>query len=146
MLSRASQLALLAVLAGSLTMPALAEAGPDRHERSRMAEKLSDPLVQTQAAAMAAVMSQMVLDLKVGPMARAMGEWDRNARDIPPDARLGDLLGPDARSAPRDMAREVPRAMGKMGRTADAMEEMMPQIEAMAEKMRRALDQAGLGR
>lgn len=138
MLSRAALTAgLLAALASPL-------AARDRHDR--VADKLNDPLVQSQAAAMAMVMSQMLLDLNVGPVARALGEWSPEARDIPPDARVGDLLGPEAREVPRDLAREVPRTMGKLGRTADGIDAMMPQIEAMAEKMRRAMDQAGLGR
>ncbi len=126
---------------GERSAPIVRSAGGDRSE---LTEQLSDPMTQVKVAAMAAMMSQMLLDLKVGPPARAMGDMGvEDARSVSPDARLGDIAGPGARDMPRQIAREVPGAMRKMGAASGAFEEMIPEFEAMAEKMRRAMAQAG---
>ncbi len=136
-----SRVALAACLAAAAVMPSLAEAR-SHDERSQYTEALSDPMTQVKVAAMAALMSQMLLDLKVGPLARAMGEFgDEDARWVSPDARLGDIAGPGARDMPRQIAREVPSAMRKMGAASGAFEEMIPEFEAMADKMRRTMEQ-----
>lgn len=137
-----SRYTLAAALALAALVPASAMARPANRD-SRIAERLTDPTVQARAAAMAAIMSEMLLDLKVGPLARAAGEWGADdMRDVPDDARLRDLAGPGVRNLPHDIAREMPRAMGQMGRTAGAFEDMIPEFERMAEQMRRAIDRA----
>ncbi len=137
---------LRAALAASLALvalsPSLAQARSARPDH-RFSEKLADPVVQAKVSAMAALMSEMLLDLKVGPLARVMGEMgDEDARDIDPDARLSDLAGPGMRDMPRQIVREIPRAMGQMGRAAGAFEEMMPEFERMADQMKRAVEKA----
>ncbi|MFM5930783.1 MAG: hypothetical protein ACKOPQ_07735 [Novosphingobium sp.] len=137
-----SRVALAAGLALAALTPSLAMARPAR-DAHRFSEKLSDPAMQAKVSVMAALMTEMLLDLKVGPLARAMGEMgSEEARDIPSDARLRDLAGPDLRDAPAQIAREMPRAMGKMGRTADALQDMMSEFERMAEQMRRTIEKA----
>lgn len=137
-----SRVALAAGLVLAALTPSVASARPVR-DMHRYSEKLTDPMVQAKVATMAALMTEMLLDLKVGPLARAMGEMgNADARDIDPDARLRDLAGPEARDMPRQVARELPRAMGQMGRTADAFEDMMPEFERMAEQMKRTFEKA----
>ncbi|MFM5929401.1 MAG: hypothetical protein ACKOPQ_00660 [Novosphingobium sp.] len=137
-----SRVALAAGLAVTALTPSLALARPAR-DAHRYSDRLSDPALQAKVSVMAALMSEMLLDMKVGPLARAMGEMgDEEARDIPPDARLRDIAGPGLRDAPAQIAREMPRAMGKMGRTAEALEDMMPEFERMAEQMRRTIEKA----
>lgn len=137
-----SRVALAAGLALAVLSPLIAQARSARPDH-RFSEKLTDPVMQAKVSAMAALMSEMLLDLKVGPLARAMGEMgDEDARDIPADARLRDLAGPGTQDMPRQIAREMPRAMGQMGRTVGALEEMMPEFERMAEQMKRAVEQA----
>lgn len=139
MMSRVSLLTAAALVA---LVPASAMARPV-HGNSHVAERLTDPAVQARASAMAALMTEMVLDLKVGPLARAMGEWgDPDLRRVPHDARLRDLAGPEARGLSRDIAREMPRAMGQMGRTAGAIEDMVPEFERMAREMGHVIDRA----
>ena len=137
-----SRITLTAAVALAALVPSSAIARP-AHRDSRVSERLADPVVQARASAMAAIMSEMLLDLKVGPLARAVGEWgDPELRDVPYDARVRDLAGPGLRELPRDLAREMPRAMGQVGRTAGAVEGMIPEFERMAEQMRRAIDRA----
>lgn len=141
MISRISLTAALAVAALVPSSAMARPAGHGPHHNSRVAERLTDPALQARASAMAAIMSEMLLDLRVGPLARAMGEWgDPELRDVPYDARVRDFAGPDLRELPRDIAREMPRAMGQMGRTAGAIEGMIPEFERMADEMRRAID------
>ncbi|PLK26885.1 hypothetical protein [Novosphingobium sp. TH158] len=130
-------------MALSALVPSVASARPERDD-PRIAEKLSDPMLQAQVSSMVALISEMVMDMKVGPLARAMGEWgDKSMRDIPDDARLRDLAGPEMRDMPRQVAREMPRAMNSMGRAAGALEEMLPEFDRMADQMRRAIEKAG---
>lgn len=137
-----SRLALAVGLSALAMAPLSAESRSPRRDH-RIAERLSDPAFEAQVAAMAAMMGQMVLDMKVGPLARAMGEMgDEDARDIPPDARLGDLAGPDARDMPDQLARELPRAMRHAGAAAGALEDMMPELQRMGERMRRAWERS----
>ncbi|MFM6930862.1 MAG: hypothetical protein ACKOUT_01305 [Novosphingobium sp.] len=139
MISRVSLVSAAALMA---LVPSSAMARPV-HRDSRVAERLTNPAVQAKAATMAAVMTEMVLDLKVGPLARAMGEWgDKDMRRVPYDARLRDFAGPETRGLSRDIVREVPRAMGQMGRTAGAIESMIPEFERMADRMRTVIDRA----
>lgn len=137
-----SRFSLLSAAALAALVPASAMAKPATRD-ARVAERLTDPAVQASASAMAALMTEMVLDLKVGPLARAMGEWgDPDLRRVPHDARLRDFAGPDTRGLSRDIARELPRAMGQMGRTAGAIEGMIPEFERMAREMGRVIDRA----
>lgn len=139
MISRVSLLTAAALVA---IVPSSAMARPP-HRESRAEQRLTDPVVQAKAATMAALMTEMVLDMKVGPLARAMGEWgDPDLRHVPNDARLRDFAGPETRGLSRDIAREVPRAMGQMGRTAGAIEGMIPEFERMARQMGRVIDRA----
>ncbi len=141
-----SRITLAAAVSLAALVPSSAMARPASHAArhdSRVAERLTDPAVQARASGMAAIMSEMLLDLRVGPLARAAGEWgDEDLRDVPYDARVRDFAGPGLRGLPGDLAREMPRAMGQVGRSAGAIEDMIPEFERMAEQMRRAIDRA----
>lgn len=137
-----SRIALATALAAAALLPSAASARAAK-DRPQIAERLADPALQAKVATMAALFSEMLLDLKVGPLARAMGEMgDEKARDISPDARLRDLAGPEARDLPRRIARDTPRAMSTMGKAAGALEEMIPEFQKMADQMRRAVEKA----
>ena len=106
-----------------------------------MAQRLSDPIVQAQVALVAAAMSQMMLDMKIGPLAKSLGAMGvHDAANLPPDARLGDMIGPDARNAPKIIAREMPKVMGQMGAMAGAMEAMLPQLQGILRNMQRQIE------
>ncbi len=106
-------------------------------DTGRMAEKLSDPELQHALAGALAALSVAMLDMKLAPLARAaeaMGDT-RAARQLGGDATLRDIAGPEAGNMGSEMRRKVPQMMGAMGAMAGAMEEMMPQLEAMGKRM-----------
>lgn len=103
-----------------------------------MAERLSDPATQIAVTAMLSTLAQSVLDLDIGPLARAM-EGAGVHSDLPSDARVGDVVGPETARTPEEIARRTPRMMTAMAGMAGAVDEMMPQLRAMAERMRDAV-------
>lgn len=135
-------LAAAAALAGAalVSAPALARENRDG-TTGDIAEKLSDPAVQLAASAALAAMVESVLDMDIGPIARAARTMGGGGAvsDLPPDARVRDLAGPDARNIPGDVARKVPRAMGSAAEMAGAVDDMMPQLRETARRMKDAL-------
>jgi len=105
------------------------------------AGKLSDPAMQMAAAAAMAAMAETILDMDIGPLTRAMDAagGGRAVGDLPRDAKLRDLAGPDAERLPRTIARNVPKAMGSAGEMAGALEDMMPQLRETARKLKDAI-------
>lgn len=121
--------------AGAALAPASAFA-QDESPRA-VAGKLSDPAAQMAAAAAMAAMAETILDMDIGPLARAMDAV--GGSDLPRDAKLRDLAGPDAERLPRSIARNVPKAMGSAGEMAGALEDMMPQLRETARKLKDAI-------
>ena len=131
----------LALLTCALVAAVPAAAKP-RHA-DRLAEQLDDPALQHSLSDAIAAMSEALLDMPVAPIARVMDAMgDPGARDIDPDATVGDLAGPDARRMPREVARKVPQMMGAMAEMSDAMAAMAPQLEAIGRRMRDRMDDA----
>lgn len=129
-----------ALLAAAVVLPASAQArseGP----AGEAAERLADPANQIAVTAMLASLAKAMLDLEVGPLARAAADatGDPDLRDVPPDARLRDLAGPDADRMEEKIARGTPRMMGSMAGVAEALDRMTPQLRAMARQMKDAL-------
>jgi len=105
-----------------------------------VAERLSDPQAQLAASAALAAMAEAILDIDIAPFTRAMGSMGGGAmRDLPPDARLRDLAGPDAEHMPGDIARNVPRAIGSVAGMAGAVDDMMPQLRETARRLKDAI-------
>lgn len=103
-------------------------------------KQLGDPQVQFAASAALAAMVEAVLDMNIGPFARAARTMGGGAMaDLPDDARLRDLAGPDADDISGDVARNVPRAMGSAAEMAGAIDGMMPQFKEMARRMKDAI-------
>jgi hypothetical protein len=129
------------LIAAALPGPALAR---DAHG-GQASEALANPGTQQAIAGAMAAMTEALLDMKVGSFAKAMegmsdAAGDRKAaRRIDPNATLGDLAGPEARRMPGEVARKLPQMMGAMAGMAGAMETMLPQLEAMGEKMKDAM-------
>ena len=122
-----------ALLAGTLGLalaamaPATAlarEAGASRPEISRMSEELTNPRNQKAVAGMMEALSEMLLSMKVAPLAKAMEQMGdhKAARSIPPNATLADLAGPDARRMPQEVSRKVPAMMTAMAGMGEAMQ------------------------
>lgn len=116
-----------------LPLPAVAQDS----RASQIADQLGDPMTQYMVAGALAAMSTVVLDMNIEPMIRAMKSVGAPfAMDLPPDATLGDLAGPEAGYVPREVVSRVPRMMDQMGEMAGAFDEMLPEIEAAARRMR----------
>ena len=120
-------------VAGALA-PATALAAPG--DAARVAEELSDPVVQEQMAAVAEAATTAVLDMPVGPLMRAAKtiagedpEW------VDPDLRVGDVVGPEAADAPRAFAHRLPQMMGALATAAATMEAMLPELRAMGDRI-----------
>ena len=124
-----------------VSSPAAARESEDERALGEMADTLSDPGAQMAFAAMLAGMSEALLDLRIEPMVRAAESMPgaRPMRDLPPDARLRDVAGPEAERMPSAIARETPRMMGAMAGMARGFEGMIPELRRMAERMKQAI-------
>ena len=82
--------ALIALAAAStfVCAPALAAEGDAAH----IAEKLSDPAMQAEIARMAETMTAVMLDMNIGPMARAAAEIEgKDPEAVDPTSRCATL-------------------------------------------------------
>lgn len=120
--------------------PALAhaqETGP-----GELAEQLSDPMTQYAVAGALAAMSNILLDMNIEPLVRVMESAGAGTpRDLPPDATVRDLAGPGADRAQDAIVDKVPQMMSRAGAMAGAVDEMLPELERMARRMRDAIPQ-----
>ena len=147
------KLALVSLAALALpAAPAIAQAAPEAHApdtyevetgesaAGRLAEKLRDPATQDRLAGMVAVMSEVLLDLPLAPMAEAVAEASgEDPADIDPDMTLRDMA-PGADGLQDEIAEELPRMMDTMGTMAGAFETMLPALREMAERMEGAME------
>lgn len=105
-----------------------------------LADRLGDPEFQTQATVMAQVLVGTLLDLEIGPLAEALDRaTDGRGPDIAPDARVRDLA-PDAEELPDQIAEKLPEAMEAMSAMTGGMQDMLPALRDMADKMREAME------
>jgi len=103
---------------------------------AEIAEKLNDPMTQYAIAGMLSAMSKAVFEMPVAPMVEAVEKASGGrARNLPRDARLGDLAGADHDKLREQIVEHVPRAMSAMGALATAAEAMRPELERMARTM-----------
>lgn len=134
-------LAIGAALSLAVPAPALAQIAPESDaELGAMVEILRDPVVQVQAGEMLAAMSQVLLNLKVAPLAEAMAEIaGEPIDDIDPDQTVRDLA-PEAEYLPQDIRREVPQAMDRLAGMSGALAAMLPALRDMAAQMETAIE------
>ena len=132
----------------SLTLPLLALAAPamaqntgtnTERDLDEMARAMGDPARQQAMARALGAMAEVLLDIPlapiIGPLAEAAGE---DPRRVDPDATLR-KLSPAAGEVPRQIERQLPRAMGAMAGMSGALAGMLPQLREAAERMRDAL-------
>ncbi len=127
-------LGLAAIAALSLSTPVQArEAGIEQATRA-----LSDPAMQHRMGDMLAALAGALMELDVAPLVDAVdqAQGKHKAKRNRHGMKLGDLAGPEARSAPEAVRRAAPQVMGQMAGMAGAMEAMLPQLEAMGEKLK----------
>ena len=123
----------LATAAALAPSPALASDSETR----RMAEELRDPAQQAEIAATAEAVTEAMLSIPVGPLARAVAEVEGEDPDyVDPDLRAGDLVDPDTIDASYEFAHRLPQMMGALAGVAVALEEMLPELRARIEAAR----------
>ena len=122
-----------------LALSAPATAQDTKADLDHMARTLGDPARQAALARAMGAMAEVILDLPlapiVGPLAEAAGE---DPRDIDSDATLR-KMSPAAAEVPRQIERQLPRAMSAMSGMSGAFAGMIPVLREAAERMREAL-------
>ena len=125
----------LSALVGAATLmpvPALAAEG----DAQRMADELNNPATQERIAQAAEVMTQAMLSMPAAPLLRAAETMaGRDPEAVDPDLTVGDLAGPDAAEAPRELAHRLPEMMGAMAAMTAALETMLPELRAMGDRI-----------
>lgn len=134
----------LILAAALLPLAAPAVASETERDLDQMARTLGDPARQEAMARAMGAMAEVLLDVPlapiIGPLAEAAGE---DPRRMDPDATLRNV-SPGAGAVPRQIERELPRAMGAMAGMSGAFAGLIPQLRDIAERMREALPGADL--
>ncbi len=134
---RRLSLAAAAVVAITVSTPALAQ--EETETPSAAMAQMADPATQQQVAMMAQAMGEILLDMPVAPLIEAASRVAGKdvAGDVDPDARVADLVGPDARGAPAAMAERIPAMMSAMAVLAGTLEQLAPQLRDIAARLPR---------
>ena len=121
------------VVAGAFApVPALAAEG----DAARVAGELNDPVRQAQMAAAVEAVTTAVLAMPAAPLLRAAETMaGRDPQSVDPDLTVGDLAGPEAADAPREIAHRLPQMMGAMATLAATLEAMLPELRAMGDRI-----------
>jgi hypothetical protein len=132
-----------ALAAAALSAPAFAQDDTEQ-AAARTAEALRDPVLQERMADGMAGASEALLDVPLAPLARAVAEAaGEDPRDVDPDMTLRSV-SPEANDVPAEIHDKLPRVMGAMAGMAGGMSAMIPALREMAERMKDAIDEAGL--
>ena len=129
----------LVFAAALLPFAAPALASETDRDLDQMARVLGDPARQEALAQAMGAMAEVLLDVPlapiIGPLAEAAGE---DPRRIDRDATLR-KISPGAGAVPRQIERQLPRAMGAMAGMSGAFAGLIPQLRDIAERMREAM-------
>lgn len=129
------RIAMAAITAACAAFSTPALAAEPHDEAGRMAEDFRDPVIQRKIAGTVEAVTGAVLDTRIGPLMRAVAEL--NGEDtgyIDPDARLADMIGPEAADAPREFAHRLPAMMASMTALTAALEHMLPEMRTRIEE------------
>ncbi|MDE1467503.1 hypothetical protein [Aurantiacibacter sp. D1-12] len=130
------RLPILAAALATIAAPLPAMAQDTAPDTSELREVLADPATIERASTMLGVMTDVMMEMPIGRMAEGMAEAiDGEAPDIDPDARVRDMMGPEAEDMPRQMAERLPQMMEMMGVMAGVLEEAMPVLREAAERL-----------
>jgi hypothetical protein len=131
-----------ALLAVTVPGHALAQEA-EGSELSSAIDTMSDPAMQEQVGLMAAMLVGALMEMPVGPLAEAASTMaGEDAPAIDPDARVRDLVGPEAGRAPEVIAERLPEMMEAMAGMAGALEQMLPHLRDLADRLPRDLPQS----
>lgn len=104
-----------------------------------LAGRLADPAMQDKMATMVAVLGDVLLDLPLAPLAKALADQGVEAADeIPSDTTLR-KLAPGTTDVKDEIAEKLPQMMGAMASLAKGMEAMLPTLKVMVQQSRNAL-------
>ena len=134
----------LLLAAALLPLSAPVTAAEADRNLDRMARTLGDPARQQAMARAMGAVAEVLLDLPLAPiigaLAAAAGE---DPRRVDPDATLR-KMSPAAGEVPRQIERQLPRAMGAMAGTSGVFADLIPQLREASERMRDALPAGNL--
>lgn len=107
-------------------------------EITQLADKLSDPALQSNVAAMLERMTGVMMRLPVGKFAAAVEDARPGSikKEIPADATIADLAGEKAENAPEMLGKQSRIAMGMMSGFAKVFAEMLPEFQATAQEVK----------
>ncbi|MEH6715075.1 hypothetical protein [Parasphingorhabdus flavimaris] len=134
------------IFAASLILagPALAQ---DHQPEAEMVDRLNDPAFQDDMVTMMSGFMMAMMDLPIGQFAHAMGKAmpeemrrDNDLSAISPDATLGELARRDDPDLDRDAEAEMRRGVAMMGIIASEFGALLPQLQAMGNRMKRRMD------
>ncbi len=120
--------------ATALSLIALPAAAQSRAE-VEAANRLNDPVVQEGAAAMVSALAGIVLDTRVGPLARLTDPYD----DIRPSDTLRDIKRRDDPHFEARLHDNTRRTVAQAGAVAGDMVAMSGEMRRTAERLRAAL-------
>ncbi|HYD25271.1 MAG TPA: hypothetical protein VEB68_10765 [Croceibacterium sp.] len=130
------RLALPALIAACVLVPAAASAAESDSDAGRLAEALRDPARQAQIAATAEAVTGAVLAMPAAPLMKSLAEIaGEDPERIDPDLRVGDLVDTEDAEAPREFAHRLPQMMGAMATMAATLEAMLPELRAMGDRI-----------
>ena len=138
-MSVAGRLSRSLAIAAPLALLAVPAHAADESEMAPVIEALSDPDQQQTMAQTLSTLSQMLLDLPLAPMARAVAQAaGEDPEAIDPQMTLR-RMSPDAERVPEQLSARVPQMMGAMAGMAEGVEAMLPALRQMAERMEKSL-------
>lgn len=127
-----------------LANPALAQ---DDLPEADMVERLNDPAFQDNMVAMMSGFMTAMMDIPVGQIAnvveKAIPEDMRREGDfssVDPDATLGDFARRDDPDFDRDIEDRMRSGTAMMGIMASEFGALLPQLQAIGERMKRRMD------
>lgn len=127
--------ALAAALLPLASAQASAQVGDERILEG--AEVLGDAGTQERVSRALQVMTRALLSMPVGPIAEAVTEIDPESdmADVPRDARVADMVGPEADDMPERMAGQSRTMMRAMSVLTRQLAVMAPVLRDMASQM-----------
>lgn len=121
-------------------MPAMAQ----DEDLSAVSDALRDPGMQAQASALITALSQVLLDVPVGPLAEAVEEASgQDLGDVRADDTVRDLA-PEAEVLPELIESELPRAMDRLAGMTGALQTMLPALRDMARKFEQVIEESAI--
>lgn len=140
---------ILPAAAAALVLPAPAfaqDAYDDAPEAAApladLGERMKDPETQRDMALTLQAMTEVLLDMPIGPLAEAAADMaGEQAREIDPDMTLRQMV-PNADRVSDEIARNAPRVMQAAGSMAEGVAAMTPMLRDMAARMRDIMAEA----